>query len=318
MNYRKFTAFVLAAVACAACSEPERENGPAPATGSTRVVLQQEATRPVDVYAFRLQDGTFRFDTLFREGWTPQGTLSVRMPNGRYRFLFAAGGGANLSLAPTPVEGQTSWDDVAFTLRESAVTSGTYLPADDLFLQYPAANAAKEYTLAGTELTVPAALTRAVSRIRIFVKRGYRNGEDYVEVPYAAPHSALEQIDRIELTAANAGLRVRPDGSYGTASVDAALDAAEYAELTPDGFVRLDGPLVIPPADGADVALELTVVPAAGVSLQKKQLKLTGKAERNMNLDVTLWLTSDYPTIGVEIRTAPIEAAQDGDSGIWE
>ena len=116
----------------------------------------------------------------------------------------------------------------------------------------------------------------------------------------------------------NTGLRVNPGGSSGTATVTATLTAADYAELTDGGFVRLEGPFVIPPADGGEVGLDITVVPAAGAALQPVQLRLTGKAERNKQLEITLWITLDYPVIGVEIQTAPITEEQDGDTGIWE
>ena len=55
-----------------------------------------------------------------------------------------------------------------------------------------------------------------------------------------------------------------------------------------------------------------------GSALQPVQLRLTGKAERNKQLEITLWITLDYPVIGVEIQTAPITEEQDGDTGIWE
>ena len=192
------------------------------------------------------------------------------------------------------------------------------MPADELFLQYPASDANTVYTIDGAAQTVRARLTRAVCRISVTVKRGYHDGTRYVEVPYAKPQSVLDQIGRIELSADHTGLRVNPGGSSGTATVTATLTAADYAELTDGGFVRLEGPFVIPPADGGEVGLDITVVPAAGAALQPVQLRLTGKAERNKQLDITLWITSDYPVIGVEIQTTPITEEQDGDTGIWE
>ena len=128
----------------------------------------------------------------------------------------------------------------------------------------------------------------------------------------------LGQIGRIELSADHTGQRVNPDGSSGTATVTATLAAADYAELTDAGFVRFEGPFVIPPADGGEIGLDISVVPAAGAALQPAQLRLTGKAERNRQLEITLWITSDYPVIGVEIQTTPITEEQDGDTGIWE
>lgn len=72
------------------------------------------------------------------------------------------------------------------------------------------------------------------------------------------------------------------------------------------------------PAGGEAIDLLLSVVPATGATLQPTQLRLAGKAERNKRLDVTLWITSGYPVIGVEIDVAPIDREQEGDWGIWE
>ena len=81
---------ILSAVLCAACSEPDAADS-VPAPGTARVTLRREGTAEVAAYAFRRRGDRFLFDTLFREGWSPEGTLSVRMPNGQYKFLFAGG-----------------------------------------------------------------------------------------------------------------------------------------------------------------------------------------------------------------------------------
>lgn len=316
MNYLRFAAIALSAVAFAACAEGEREETPAPASGTTRVMLMRDGPGDISVYAFRDMGGAFRYDTLFCDGWTPEGTLSVRIPGGRYKFLFVKG--ENPVVSPSPLTPLTTWEETAFTLRENPPTPGTYLPCGELWLQYPAAAAEKVYTLDGTDLTVPARLTRAVSQIRISLKRGYRDGDRYVEVPYTQPRSVLDEIERVELTARGTGLAVRPDACTGSATVSAEIAAADYAEIDDSGFVRLDGPFVLPPAQGSEIALDLTVVHAPGSGLQPAHLALTGTAERNRYLDVTLWITSGYPVIGVEIRVAPIDREQEGDSGIWE
>ena len=93
------------------------------------------------------------------------------MPAGQYKFLFVSGAGENLALEPAPLTGQTTWEQTAFTLREDPAAPGMYLPADDLFLQFPAADADAVYTLGGADVTVSARLTRAVSRIGVTVKR---------------------------------------------------------------------------------------------------------------------------------------------------
>ena len=246
MNNRIHTTIILAAAAFAACSGLERADI-VPATETSRIMLVREGAADVSVYAFRRQGAVFLFDTLFREGWTPDGKLSVRMPNGHYKFLFASGAADRIALQPAPLTRQTSWEEAAFVLRKNAVVPGTCFPADELFLQYPASDANTVYTIDGAAQTVRARLTRAVCRISVTVKRGYHDGTRYVEVPYAKPQSVLDQIGRIELSADHTGLRVNPGGSSGTATVTATLTAADYAELTDGGFVRLEGPFVIPP-----------------------------------------------------------------------
>lgn len=318
MNCRKHTALLLTAAVLAACSQAGREEAYAPDARSTRVTLQREGADNIAVYAFRQLGDKFLFDTLFREGWTPEGTLSVRMPGGRYKFLFAGCAGDNLALRPAPERRRTAWEETAFSLREDPLSAGRYLPADELFLQYPAADAEQVYTLGGRDLTIPARLTRAVCQIDIRLKRGYNDGTGYVEIPYTTSGNMLDEVARIEVEARGTGLRVRPDGITGTATVSATLEASDYAQLTDEGFVLLDGPCILPPPGGADISLALSVTPAAGSHLQPARLELTGKAERNKRLEITLWITAHYPDIGIEIKVAPIDREQEGDSGVWE
>ena len=196
MNNRIHTTIILAAAAFAACSGLERADI-VPATKTSRIMLVREGAADVSVYAFRRQGAVFLFDTLFREGWTPDGKLSVRMPNGHYKFLFASGAADRIALQPAPLTRQTSWEEASFVLLKNAVVPGTCFPADELFLQYPASDANTVYTIDGAAQTVRARLTRAVCRISVTVKRGYHDGTRYVEVPYAKPQSVLDQIGRI-------------------------------------------------------------------------------------------------------------------------
>ena len=134
MNNRIHTTIILAAAAFAACSGSERADI-APVTETSRIMLVREGAADVSVYAFRREGAVFLFDTLFREGWTPDGKLSVRLPNGHYKFLFASGAADRIALQPAPLTRQTSWEEAAFVLRENAAVPGTCFPADELFLQ---------------------------------------------------------------------------------------------------------------------------------------------------------------------------------------
>lgn len=318
MNCRNYLPLVLQAAllaACTAAEEPPQASLPAAETARTEFL--REGAQEVSVFAFREQNGVFRYDTLYRDGWSPEGRMSVRMPYGRYKFLFVSGASA-FAQEPSPLTRLTAWEEVAFRLREDAASEGTFLPAGELFLQYPAAAADSVYTLGNAGGTVGAKLSRAVCQIGIALKRGYRDGDGYMEVPYEKPRNILDDIARVEVRAASSGLRVSPAGSSGSAVVTASLDASACRELTEEGFVLLDGPFLLPPADGGELQLELDVTPAEGSPLAPKQLRLAGEAGRNERLEVTLWVTAGYPEIGVEIRVAPIGRTQEGDTGIWE
>lgn len=309
--------YALTVAALTACNGPE--NVPEPGRDPlARLTLHGQGAQEVTAYAFRREGDQFLFDTVFREGWSSDGRLSVRMRSGSYKFLFASGGGGNLALRPDPPTHETTWEEVAFRLQENAEAPGSYLPADELFLQDPASDAETIFTVAGTTRTIRARLTRTVCRLAITLKRGYHDGTQYVEIPYTQPQSVLDQIARIDLTASGTGLYTRPSGSGGSAVVKTSFSAADFTALPETGFARTEGPYLLPPAEGGTIALDLSVVPVDGAALAPSELRLNAPAQRNKQLEVTLWITSGYPSVGIEIRTAPIEDEQTGDAGIWE
>lgn len=312
-------ALLSAAILTGACTSSEREAPglPAPEPGSTDVVLQKQGAREdLTAYVFRLDGDAYRLDRVLSDGWSADGTLRVYLPDGSYRFLFAEGGGSTLQPVPAPLDG-AAWEEVCFERKTDPARPDTWLPTGELFLQKPD-EARREYLLAGTRLTVPAKLTRAVCEVVLNLKRGYPKPQGgYTEVPYTTPHTVLDQIDRVALTVTGSALRVGIGGGSGTAEVHAELSASQ-AVLSDDGFARITGPMLIPPADGTDVGLHLAVTPTENASIAPAELDLKGPCVRNQRLEVTLWITSAYPTIGVEVDLTPITDEQAGDSGIWE
>lgn len=320
MNYSKYMGFVLSALCLAACSEPERAMAPSgTGAGESELLLQHAGPlEGVSVFAFRRTEDRFLYDTLFRGNWDTQGRMSVRMRNGDYKFLFTEGAGAALKLMPEPLTKQTAWEEAVYALQPDASGAGYSLPADELFLQSPAAVAETVYTVQGERQTVSARLTRAVGRVDVVLKRGYKNGDTYIEVPYTAPHHILEQVAGLELEIDGVGSQLTAAGSTGTAKTRVRFDAASDAELTDEGFARFEGPFVVPPAGGTPVQVDVKVTPAAGSPVPAAQVGVAGTVERNQRLEVTLWITSDYPTFDVEVRLTPITDEQDGDTGVWE
>lgn len=214
MKHCKLTALILAAAVCAACSEPERaDGGPNPQT--TRVTLRREGAADVAVYAFRRQGdpGSSSTRSSAKDG-PPTAGCRCACRTDSTNSSSQAERPTGSSSHPNRSHGQTAWEEVHFALRENAEAPGTCCPADELFLQYPASDADAIHTVGGADLTVAATLRRAVCRIEVSVKRGYHDGTQYVEVPYAEPQSVLGEIDRIELSAGAAGLRVtRPEAA---------------------------------------------------------------------------------------------------------
>lgn len=316
MKLRDLTWAACALLMAAACSESGTEppqRSVSPSAGGTQVFLQQQAGREPSVYAFRLDGDAYRCDTCLCEGWKPDGTLRAHLPQGKYKFLFAEGVGSNLTPVPDPLVGAT-WEQAVF--ERTADDEGGRLPSDELFLQ-GADDAAQVYELGSAPVTVRAELKRAVGRLTLAVKRGYRDGESYREVPYTSPQSVLDALERVDLRIAGSALRVGVAGGSGEADVVASL-LLTAAAPDADGFVRLDGPFLIPPAGDEPVRLELELVPAAGSPLKHTTLRKEGKVERNKQLEVTLWITTVYPSIAVEITQRPIGDSQEGDSGVWE
>lgn len=245
--------------------------------------------------------------------------MTVRLRNGQYRFLFSHGDGEHLKQAPETLEkGVTGWEDVWFSLVPNASTASSFMPADELYLQYPASQAERTYALDGSSQTVKADLGRAVGRILVVLKRGYIADGKYVELPYDAPHNILEDVGSMSLKIDGAGRSVRPDGSAGTARILYDIASGSQKEITPDGFAEFEGPFVIPPSDGKPVSINISVEPAAGSSMPASSLNLTGTVERNKFLEITLWITSAYPEIGISIDTLPMTGVKEGDSGMWE
>lgn len=320
MNYSKYMAFVLSAFWLAACSEPERAFAPSGlgADGSELLLQHAGTLEGVSVFAFRRTEDRFLYDTLFRNGWEADGRMSVRMRNGEYKFLFAQGAGEALKLMPEPLTKQTAWEEAVYALQPDGAVPGYWLPADELFLQSPAGAAGAVYTVRGERVNVTAHLTRAVGRVDVVLKRGYKQGDAYVEVPYRAPRHILEQIAGLEMELDGVGAQLTTAGSVGTAKVRLRFDAATDAVRTDEGFARFEGPFVVPPEGGGAVQLALQVEPADGSPVPAAQVRVEGVIERNKRLEVTLWVTSDYPTFDVEVRLAPITDEQDGDAGVWE
>lgn len=320
-NMKPVLYIVAAAALLGSCSEHAGEEGYTPVSPdqTRQITLRQTYGADASVLVFREEEGRFLYDTLFNGGWSPEGRMTVRLPNGEYRFLFSHGAGTNLALTPaTPQKGVTAWEDISFTLAGNPSSGGSCMPADELYLQYPATDAEKVYSLRGAPQTVEAQLHRAVGQVGLILKRGYIEGGKYVELPYENSRNILEDAGSLTIEIDSSGKSVTPDGTSGTARILYSMERGSQKEITPEGFAKFDGPFIIPPADRQPVPIKVSVQPAPGSAMPASTLSMEGTVERNKRLEITLWFTSVYPEIGISIDTLPIEEVEYGDSGIWE
>lgn len=306
---------LLGGALLSACAEQEPLSPPVPGRDVPNVEIETRAAgRPVSIYVFRQGGDGFRFDTLLGENWPADGRLRAALPRGEYRFLFA-GGADGVKVSPEPLLPGTALEAFGFEAVEDG-QQGYVLLAGELFLQSPA-GADSVYRVGNEVTSVSGRLTRAVGRVDVVLKRGYRDGDSYVPVPYAEGENILRHFASVELDIAGVGTRVTPWESAGEARVRTVLDAAA-GELSPEGFASLEGPYVIPPQGEGELTVTLTLNRPAGDVRTPVSSAVRGKLGRNERLEIVLWLDVAEPTVGVTVRTEPMSAVADGDTGIWE
>lgn len=317
MKILKLIAWTLALTGMASCSETE--SVPDPEAGGTEVTLMpQSATGPqATVYVFRQRNGGFLLDRVVNEGWTPEGSLTTRLPQGDYKFLFAAFPGVNMRTDPDPAAG-VPLEGLSFVLKEDPAAPGYCLPADELFLPADPQTAETVYPVREQGTVVQSTLTRAVGRLVIRLKRGYAENGTYLPTPFTAPDNITGYVEKIAVEITGAGRSVNPRGTAGTAATLWTVDATAPDGLSEEGFARYDGPFLLPPASGRTVRLKLTVTPPRNSGLPPITKETDGLLERNKQLEITLWLNFFLVTVDVTADLSPMTEEEPGDEGMWE
>lgn len=287
------------------------ENLPA---GVARVAFQS-GPQPQCLYIFRKEGDSFRYDSTINSGWSADGKLTTRLRLGDYKFLFTGEQNAQVDVLPSPLTSDIAPEQLRFVARTDNKHPGYLLPTGELFLPEPSV-AAKVYTIQGND-EIACTLKRKVSQLEFVLKRGYKEGDGYIPLPYDKEHNVLEMVSELQVEISGVARECNFNGTSGKGNMLATYLASERQSIDEQGFATFAGPFVFPPASAADeVEMKITLVPTSGAPYQPLTLK--GNLEANRKLEVNLWLNSSYFDIGVTIHNGPITDRTDGDAGIWE
>lgn len=316
-------------VALAGCTDRDKESIlPEQAGAGAEVTFSYAASKAAGgmtprVLVFRRQAGVFLYEQTVADGWTASAentfTRSVQLPAGAYKFLFAAGYGTRTQLSPEPAAGLTGFDDVSF---QNTLEGDNILPADELFMPFPVAQAARVYQL-DDPTTVSCTLRRAVSRVVLYLKRGHSENGSFTPEPYPdSSDDITRHIRQIDLTLGGVAQGVSPAGSQGRGNTSVSL-SLEGVAPDKDGFAILPGPFFIP-LDGqplGEATFTFHLQPGNTLAELTRTVDLGHLTVLpDQQLEITLWFNSfgapESPIdIRVDVNTAFFE--QDGDQGTW-
>lgn len=287
------------------------ENLPA---GIARVAFQSDP-QPQCLYIFRKEGDSFRYDSTINTGWSADGKLTTRLLLGDYKFLFTGEQNAQVDVFPSPLTPDVAPEQLRFVARTDNEHPGYLLSTGELFLPEPDV-AAKVYTIQGND-EIACTLKRKVSQLEFVLKRGYKEGNEYIPLPYDKGDNVLEMVKELRVEISGVARECNFNGTSGKGNMIATYSASERQSIDEQGFATFAGPFVFPPANAnGEVNLKITLVPITGSPY--KPLSLKGKLEANRKLEVNLWLNSSYFDIGVTIHNGPITERTDGDAGVWE
>lgn len=312
----KYFLVIFGTMTIAACSsEPESATGTG--TPDMTVKFSAEMKIPEDyentsVLVFRKKNGAYLLDSKFDGPWSVNGHATAILELGDYRFLFFRSPSVSTDLSPL-ITGTTTPDDIQFIAKQNA--DGSLLPVDEIFLPV-AAEIGNEYHIEdGT--TVTSKLSRAVSRIDIWIKRGRYDGETFSAIPYTGGRTILDNLDYLELKISGISTIINLSGAQGNGTMNIGFSSSDVKEITSEGFALFTGPLVFPPSENGNVTVNAIFRTKNGSSFPDMQGSATSTLEKNNVLSVTLWITNDYKFLDIVTVTRPIEAETDGDSGVW-
>jgi len=285
-----------------------------PAFRSSNVTFSSEMDG-VSVLIFgKNDDDQFYYKRSISSGWSADKKVSALVDRGYYKFLFMKSAGTTTSFDPALQRDVTGVEDFRIKAQADPVNGGYLLPVDEIWLSKSSKANIEHEVLEPTY--VKDSIYRVVSKIMLNVKRGYHNGEDYVELPFPNGVNIMRDIQEIELDISGVGEAINLDRSFGNSKT--LFTTSAYKEITDEGFAVFEGPFVFPPENLPQSTVEITITPKAGSPFPVMTKQITGPIEKNHQLIITLWVTDTYQFINITVENAPLSKVEDGDEGVWE
>lgn len=317
-------AIVWAASVLLSCSE-QKENADSAYTGKVEMALGTNESLPVGakvaVYAFK-HDGSGRYcySRAVAEDWDGTGISTLYLPEGEYKFHYSCCDKSGLALDPTP-DVSTEIEMLGYRTLDSE-NSGECLPCSELFLPKADSKPDSVYKIGSVPTKVKMELERVVSRVDVVLKQGRRNGTEYVPVPFPSGSTALDQIGSIRLKVSGAGQRVCGTGTSGSAIHSGTFDTEDCVSVSPEGFVLLKGPMILPPPGDGEVTVDVWALPETRAAQEIPAGTFRSRLPKNTRLELTLWLSSSGPstevTVDVAVDLKPLVRFEEGEIGIWD
>lgn len=289
----------------------EQESIPA---GIAKVSFRNGEQSPQCVYVFRKDGNSFRYDSKIDTGWSAEGELITRLAVGEYKFLFTGPLNGRLDVLPASLNHSVTIEQLRFVSQTDPTDAEGILPAEELFLPEPQI-ADSVYSIRGGD-KISCSLRRRVAQLDFILKRGFKEGDTYIPLPYKDSHNILEMVKELRVEISGVARECNYSHTSGAGNVFCSYDASTPNNIDTQGFATFNGPFVFPPNDGKEVRLTLSLISWSGHTFQP--LQLVSKLEANRKLQVNLWLNSSSFDIGVVIHNLPISERTEGDSGVWE
>lgn len=314
-------AIFLAAGGLLSCAEQKEKALPAN-TGKVELALGTNESLPsgakVAVYAFK-NDGSGRYcySRAVAENWDGTGISTLFLPEGEYKFHYSCCDKSGLALDPTPDE-STEIEMLGYRTLLSE-NGGECLPCSELFLPKVDSKPDSVYKIGSVPTKVKVDMERVVSRVDVVLKQGRLVGTEYVPVPLPSGSTALDRIGSIRLKVSGAGQRVCGTGTSGSAVHSGTLDAEDCVSVSPEGFMLLKGPMILPPPSDSEVTVDVWVLPATKTAKEFLAGTFHSRLPKNTRLELTLWLISSADVgVDVTVDLKPLVRFEEGETGIWD
>lgn len=284
-------------------------------SNSKTVTFSQADMDGVSVLIFAHSNTEFKYLRHINTGWTEDGKVSTLLDIGTYKFLFLKKIGINTILYPNPLDANSNFEDIKIEAKEDILHEGYLLPVDEIWLP-ETEEMAKEIYVINNPTTIYNKLKRAVSQIKLNIKRGYKSESGILPYPFPEGKNIMDNIKEIKMDISGIGETVTISGGSGSSKTQYTSQVA--TEITTEGYAVFDGPFVFPNGTGMNASVKITITPKDESAFPVMTVDVEGLLERNKKMEITLWLTSIYKFINVTVVTDPISESQDGDLGIWE